>query len=580
MEKQPKTTSELQKTLDSKLDTLEELKQKVEDKKLLVQTAKIASADPDATPKERKEYKEQLTKANVALENAKTDLARCEDEISDLRVEIATLEKQASKEIAVDNTLEAVAKTLAEFNAHYIVNEDLWYVAYLNETESRQSVPVVTNYSTNIFTNVVEYFTEWRPKDGKELVTIAKAAGRAKLSVERTFLPADNRVYNQMDSLRELWLKPIDGTHSEAFDILIATIVDDRPDYINQLEKLIAYSYCHPEDLQTPSIDSIAVGGSGRGTLWKILETIFTEECCGSAHKETFSGTHNGELWGKVWVRISEQDSYSIDGEELKNLTGSKNFRLRRMGQDAVNSPRTFRFFMETNKYGGTAKYTGSGKSSTERRYEPIITKLTLHKKIMSYYEVDEDQAWEILQGFQDIYDDREQIARWLNHIIVKHDAYNLNGVRAIHGECYQMVCERQVNAFDTFMTTVFELSVTTNTYDFKELCKIYKLATSKKDMDAGRFASRVAEWLIKKTGDDWQTATKDIYKMAGDEPEDRVRRQVVYNSTKIPKSGQHNAKMIWDITEFIDTEVPDPKNPFNTLGDKPCLENIRKELM
>ncbi len=198
-------------------------------------------------------------------------------------------------------------------------------------------------------------------------------------------------------------------------------------------------------------------------------------------------------------------------------------------------------------------------------------------------YSVGESDAWTILQGFQDIYDDRSEISRWLHHIITKHDAYNLDGVRALHGECYTMVCERQVNAFDTFMTTIYDMSIFTNTYDFKELCKIYKFATSKKDMDSSRFASKIAEWLIKKTGDDWQIGTKDIYQSAGDSKNDRVRRQVVYNGNKIPKVGEHGVdveKMVWDVCEFIDPDAPDPKNPFNSLGTKICLDNIRKELM
>lgn len=574
--------AELNDKLVIKRLELQGIESSMNEKRNIIQKLSVELLDPNINAAQKKSIKQQHAREKLSYDNIRRSYDLCDSEINDLSVQLESIRRQEYRERAVDKTLESVAASLAYFNAHYIVNEDLWYVAYLNESDVRQSVPVVTNYKSNIFTNVIEYYTDWRPNDPRELIAIAKAADRCKLSVERTFLPSDRRVYNQMDSLRSLWLQPLaDKPHSEAFDVLIATIVDDRLDYIDQLERLIAYSYCHPEDLQTPSIDSIAVGGSGRGTLWKILETIFTEECCGSANKETFSGTHNGELWGKVWVRISEQDSYSIDSEELKNLTGSKNFRLRRMGQDAVNSPRTFRFFMETNKYGGTAKYTGTGKASTERRYEPIITKLTLLEKIKQHYAVEESEAWEILQGFQDIYDDRIEIARWLNHIITKHNANGLTGVRALHGECYDMVVERQINAFDTFMNTVYDLSIDTNTYDYKELCKIYKLATGKKDLDSSRFAARAAEWLIRKSGEDWQTGTKDVYLSRGANNDERVRRQVIFRADITSKrGGPNNDKMIWDVEEFIDPDAVDPKNAFNTLGTKPCIDNIRKELL
>lgn len=565
------------------LFTMNEVEDMIEVAQKKLRKLKIDIADNEglyaaAEKADKKDIKAATDQLKADEKKLKAQIDELEERHSKMRSDFTKNQTKERQEKLVANTLVNVVKTLNRLDAYYIVTEDLWYVTYLNTSKGRESKPIIKSYDSRRMGRTVEYLTDWEVPSDDALIKIAKDNNRCRLSIERTFLPEDPDVYNQMESIRSLWLEPkYDVEPDESFTLLLETITGNRKDYVEQLEKIIAYSYCHPEDLQVPNIDSIAIGGSGRGTLWKMVEIIFTDECCGSAKAETFSGTHNGDLWGKVWVRVSEQDSSKVDGEEFKNLTGSKMFRLRRMGKDAVDSPRTFRFFMETNKYGGTATYAGTGGSSSDRRSEPIVTTLTMHDHWMKHYNISLAEAEEKIHEIQDsIFESREKISEWLGHIIKKHDAYNMKGIRALHGECYKMVCERQTNTFATFMETVLELQITGNCFAVKDLHKVYKLATSK-NIDQTRFASNIADYMTKKTRDQWEVRTVNCY----DHLNTRHRKLVVIDSKLLSsKDGPKEDKALWDLTDFIDPDVPNPKKDGDTYGLVINIDTIKGELL
>lgn len=479
-----------------------------------------------------------------------------------------------------------VAFALNDLNAYYISSESKWYTIY--SEQERRHQPKVNCISTSTMKDMIFGATGWYADNDKDLKKIALDNNRYYRDVERSFLPQSKNTLNQMKELRKFWLKPIPSeTYHEAFDILFSNLVGHDPIYKEQIERYIAYSYEKPEDIFAPNIDSSAKGGAGRDTVFRILEIIFTEECCGEAKKETVQGTHNGELWGKVWVKISESNNRAMDINELKNLTGGHNFRLRRMGENATQAPRTFRFFMMSNNYEGTARLTGGGSTAEDRRWEPIFgtTSLLDSIAVLKGFDLGSKEASELLNQWQtEVYQNETEIAKWLYCIIKKYDPHNIAKLRPIHGEYYKQMVERQKNSFTIFMEKIKELSIETNCYDVDTLFKIFKIV-SNTSLNKNSFAKRVCEWLLANTMVEYDMKVRDIYKHREDDSNKRIRRQSIApkNQTRVGRPDDEYDKLVFNVFEFINEYddkgfvITDEKG--KDLGEKPHPNNIKQEL-
>ena len=524
------------------------------------------------------------------LVDKKNELKRYNERIKILQEEIDAIEKTILRIRADQDKVEHseasegnVINAMETLNANYIASESKWYCIYDNGDRSQ---PMVKSVSNEIMKDMILDATGWVEHGDTTIKEIAHAAGRMYRDVERTFKRAKPRVLNQMTELQKFWLKPVfDQQPHDAIMTLIENLADGDPEYMEFIERYVAYTYVKPWDIFTPNIDSSAKGGSGRDTFFRILEVIFTEECCGEATQETFCGTHNGELWGKVLVKISEQNSTKVDYDQFKNLTGGHNFRLRRMHTDATQTARTFRFVIMSNRYSGTIPLTGKGKGSEDRRVEPIISNTSLTTRIGMKYELDENDSedairiYDILQDWQDtVYQNPEEIARWLGYIIQKHKPEEIKKLVPLHGKYYEQMRQRQKNAFNRFMEIVRDLSQATNCYDVNVMHKLFEISTCQKT-DKTSLGKRMCQWLIDNTGAEWEMKLKDIY--VNGEVTRRTKRTVVCPRTiKMGRPGLDDAveSLMFDVWDFIEPDGEDDKG--NTLGSKPHANNIKGELI
>jgi hypothetical protein len=517
----------------------------------------------------------------INLNATQSQIDKQENELEKISLELD--EKFVQNQI---KSQQNVGQALDDLNAYYISSESKWYCIY--SEKNRRHQPKVNVVATPTMKDMVFGATSWYADNDKDLKNIALTNNRYFRDVERSFLPQSTNTLNQMNELQKFWLKPIESeTYHEAFDILFSNLVGHDLLYKEQVEKYIAYSYVKPFDIFAPNIDSSAKGGAGRDTVFRILEIIFTEECCGEAKKETVQGTHNGELWGKVWVKISESNNRVMDINELKNLTGGHNFRLRRMGENASQAPRTFRFFMMSNNYEGTARLTGGGSTAEDRRWEPIFSTTSLLDSIavLKGFDLASKEASELLNRWQiEVYQNEEEIAKWLYCMIKKYDPENIQKLRPLHGEYYNQMVERQKNSFSIFMEKILELSVETNCYDIDKLFKIFKIV-SNTPLTKNSFGKRMCEWLLQNSMKEFEIKVKDVYPTINSDKTDRIRRQVacVKDSTKLGRPTTDSEKLVFDIFEFIEETdergigICDDKN--KELGDKPHPNNIKQEL-
>lgn len=528
--------------------------------------------------------------AKLEWDNLKTIIKRIEagiklkqderDDLSKRRTQIENKTKSVNKN---QGTQQNVVTALENLNANYIASESKWYCIYSNGIRYQPQVRIISNETMK---DMILAETGWTETNELTIKEIAKSCNRIYRDVERSFLPVKKGVLNQLIELRKFWLEPIyDQTPHIAFDILVSNLVDGDLEYKEQIEKYVAYTYTKPYDIFAPNIDSAAKGGAGRDTFFRILEIIFTEECCGEATRETFQGTHNGELWGKVLVKISEQNSKTIDHNQFKNLTGGHNFRLRRMGENAIQAPRTFRFVIMNNGYYGTIPITGKGRGSEDRRVEPIISLTSLSTRVAQMLNLDEtddrEQIADLVQDWQsNVWQNEEQIAIWLGHIIQKHKPDTISKLTPLHGKYYEQMFDRQKNAFNRFMDIVLNMSQITNCFDVGQMHKIYEISTCQK-MDKTGFGKRMCQWFIDRTGLEWEIRLKDIY--LNTDLTKRTKRTVVLpkmekTAGRPEADSDTDSRLIFDIFEFIEEDKQDDKG--KDLEDRPHANNIRAELL
>jgi hypothetical protein len=542
----------------------------------------VTKSDVAAAKKAIKGLEIELKVQAQSLKIAKSNL-------TDMQLKIEANQSTTNNEIQKELDELSIITALKDMNANFIVNGNEWHCIYGNGVRFQPLVKILSH--EEMIDHVFLVSDHW--VDKFKLKQIAKGANRMYRDVERTFQGTKKSTLNQLNELREFWLKPdFSGESHVAFDILTHNLVGHKDEYKDQIEKYIAYSYVRPEDIFAPNIDSSAKGGVGRDTFFRMLEIIFTEECCGEAKKETVQGTHNGELNGKIWVKVSEQNNRVMNIEELKNLTGGHNFRLREMGQNARQVPRTFRFFMMSNNYEGTAKLTGGGGGTEDRRWEPIFSNTSLVKAltdeiaIKDGVEPDKERVVSILEQWQqEVYQDEKEIAKWLGHIITKHgykDYYegktkSISKLTALHGEYYTEMLDRQKRVFDTFMETVVVLSENSNCYVMTKMHKIFSLlALGNKIPDKGQFAKMFAQWLTLKTNQTWEIKLSPYYGNEDDLAIHRKKATIVKLAGTTADEDDEQPKLVFEVFDFLHEGMVDEKN--KELGERPHVNNIKEE--
>ena len=570
---------ELRQQHEQACEQVNQLVKQHEELKLAAWAAERANTNADK--KEKAHTKKAHDNAKIALKEAGNLVAIKQEQADRIQKDIMEYGSEQSTVKRSQATETNVISALEKLNAYYISTESQWYCVYTNHERFSPQVKAVSNETMR---DMILAETGWTETSDLTIKQIAQKNNRMYRDVERTFLKPVPTVLNQMNELRKFWLKPVHGRAPHvAFDLLFSNLVGGIEEYKQQIERYIAYSYIKPEDIFAPNIDSSARGGVGRDTVFRILEIIFTEACCGEAKRETVQGTHNGELWGKVWVKVSESNSRAMDINELKNLTGGHNYRHREMGKNAVQMPRTFRFFMMSNNYSGTARLAGTGSGAEDRRWEPVFSKTSLTTRIAEHFELDETEdreaISEILQDWHEhVWQNEQEIAVWLGWIIDQYQPAGIAKLRPLHGEYYQQMLERQKNAFNVFMQTIVDLSVSTNCYSVDELAKIYRIVTGQ-TQDKHGLGKKICEWLINATGKEWEIKVRDIYKDEDDSAHQRIRRQVVCLKEHRPAGGPAGLdKLVFNVYDFIEEDASDDKN--NSLGRKPHVNNIKGDLL
>lgn len=574
-------SSELQLQIQQKQREIDNWRDKINDADDTLSTLKIN--EPLTTDrKQKQQLKNDIKALTEQIKQWKKNVDNDEKILSEVKFNLKKINAKKYEQKNKETNKNTAEKVFDEHNIHYIIFDQQWWS--VDPAGDRMSVKINSS-EAGVIKDLIFNDSGREIQAEQELKALAKELGRMYKHMVRDFEPDRPGVYNQMTTIRKQWLEPIYGvTPHDSFRLLLLSIAGGDDDYADQLEKWVAYRYEHPEDVMVPNIDSCAIGGTGRDTFYNILRSIFTDECCGSVGTETFKGTHNGDLFGKMVIKVDEKNSYSVPIDKVKEFTGSNRYRHRAMNKDARDVARLFSFIFFRNGFTSTAKLAGTGTSGEDRRFEPIIARVNLprhlafyHKLINNINEIPDEhtiKAMTILikEWQQKYYKNETRISEWLGHIITKHNAKNMTELLPLHGKYYTEMLTRQKKGIDGFMPkymNLMNMGIST-VINITQAHKLYEAAESQK-CKKDYFKNEMMYWLNNHMGWDCEEVTVDCYTWKGCRNEDRRKMTVVQNKLNVPETYMFN------ITDFIDTDATDEKG--TTVGEKINVFSIRDEL-
>ena len=532
---------------------------------------------------DKKALTDAVKELKVKVKLIRSEIDTFSNKKNRIETDLNRLVFESNKEFVGDTNEDSANKVFSDHNIHYVIFDQQWWS--VDPSGNRMDIKINSS-DVGVIKDLIFYECDWEINSEQELKRLAKKLGRSYKHIVRDFERTPRPgIYNQMTDIRANWLQPIpDVEPHPAFRILMLSIAGGNEDYADQLERFVAYRYCHPEDVMIPNIDSCATGGTGRDTFFNILRTIFTDECCGSVGEETFRGTHNGDLFGKMIIKVDEKNSQSVPIDKVKELTGSTKYRHRAMNRDARDVSRLFSLLMFRNGFTTTAVLAGTGSSGEDRRFEPIIARLNLTRYVALHCGIIQDLNTElsseelkamqiIIKDWQkDYYKNETRISEWLGSVIQRHNAEAMTELLPLHGVYYKEMLMRQQRGIDGFMPKLLALMAAGNStvITVKDAHKLYETAESTKCTKEW-FRNAMKYWLNTKRNWDCEEITGPIYPWVGAVADDRRIKLYVQNRLSVPQ------KHVFDLEDFVDPDAVDEKG--STVGLKITSFSLRDEL-
>jgi len=569
-----KQINDMKQIIDNRKRQMDELKKRNND---------LIAVEGDLRGNDLKEIKAERKKITSEIKNLKISIDNDEKLLDGYETEFTKIKQEQKREYVNQNSEENAKKIIEENNIHYVAFDQQWWS--VDPTAGRMDLKINSS-EASVIKDLIFLDSGWEIQNEQELKRIAKDLGKFYKHIVRDFNKTKRPgIYNQMDTIRKQWLEPIyDVQPHDCFRLLMLSIAGGDNNYADQLEKFVAYRYCHPEDVMVPNIDSCAVGGTGRETFYNIISHIFTNECCGTVGEETFKGTHNADLFGKMFVKVDEKNSNSVPIEKVKELTGTNRYRHRAMNKDARDVDRLFSMLFFRNGFTSTAKLAGTGSSGEDRRFEPIIARVNITRHMAKHFGLipdintlldnDQEKAMAIMMKDwqKQFYTNDVSIAQWLGHIITKHNAKNMTELTPLHGLYYNEMLDRQKKGIDGFMPKFMSLfnNSTSTVINITDTHKLYQIAESTK-CSKDWFKNNIMYWLNTKLGWDCEEVMDNVYTWDGCTNDDRRKMVIIKNKLNIPN------RLQFDINDFIDRDSIDDKG--TTVGEKINVFSIRDEL-
>lgn len=385
------------------------------------------------------------------------------DKISKQVTQLETREERANRRSNWKTEKADVDRAIDENHIGYIANEDKFI--YCRDFGTQQSN---VQFKMVAATRIVRVLSKMagvaiHGKDQNELIDYFQERGASYLDVTSSFNTnkwRETDIYNKMSVIRNKWVIPDYANadnYNRNFDILIESICGGKQENIDHLERWVAFKYLYPgRNANTPNIDLGGnPGGNGKGRFTELLKTIFTPACVVQAHREELE-KFNANWEMAVILYYDEPEEKELAAAKLKQATGAEDMRVEKKGVDAAMADRNYNFLFMSNNQNGVVKLSGGPNGGEDRRYSVMTTDIVLEDLLIEAgFDRESARAW-LDDLAQNLVKNRQEVSRWLAHIIRKHQVTDLQGLPALHGQDYMNRFEEQkdsaTQAFDAIL--------------------------------------------------------------------------------------------------------------------------------
>lgn len=448
-------------------------KKKVANKRIDLRNARGDLAEYQEARNAENLTDEQIDILDRRIEFAKNQIEMIQLDLKELG-DIVEEINQITKKLTQKEESELIENLIKKNHIGYLIEDNKFIYCLQMAVENNNGVvnpqfrTVETSKIVNVLNKMANHKLQTDPYNVQSLFQVTKNDYYGMTGSFNDEKWDNTMVYNKMSVIREFWVKETtDTNYNPDFDFLMYCVGGGKQENIEHLEKWIAYKWKYPQrNANIPNIDLGGYpGGNGKGRFIELLKTIFTHGCVVPAALKELTDGFNASWETAVILYYDEPASGELPEGKLKNATGGEEQRIEKKGIDAYTADRNYNMIFTSNNPNGVVKLAGTGSSGEDRRWSVVTTDKVMVDEIM-VAGLNNEQAKVRTNEINNLIKNREEVSKWLSHLLIKHDIDNLQILHSLHGVDYNKRFEDQKDTvqlvFDSLMPTFTECGILT----------------------------------------------------------------------------------------------------------------------
>lgn len=289
---------------------------------------------------------------------------------------------------------------------------------------------------------------------------------------------SSDKVYNKASVISKFWVQPDTENYKDYnkdFDLLIYCVGGGKQENIDHLEQWALYKYWFPERVaNTPNLDICGpLGANGKGRYLEMCKTIFTYGCVSPGTSKELSDGFNSSWEMSTLIYFDEPTEKELPHNKVKNVTGGDEQRIEKKGIDSYTADRNYSIMALSNNEKGVFQLEGTGMAGQDRRFSVVSTDVVLIDEIVKREKCTFEEATIRANEIAQLVKDRNEIAKWMGHILIKHDIPNMKILRPLHGQDYIKRFEGQKDKYEQIFDKILPILAGTGVMPVQFLTKI-----------------------------------------------------------------------------------------------------------